>query len=97
MAKIVGIVVQKASFLHEIAEHKPVQHDAGIPLFIQRAVDALDKLQKVVMLPLESIIEFLCDFFGIDRKIRVDAIGNVENGNVIFFVEVENKPCGALV
>ena len=40
VSQIVTVIVQKASALHKITEHKTIQHNRGVPFHIQLCFDA---------------------------------------------------------
>ena len=93
MLQVIHIAVEESFFLNEIAEHQPVEHHRGIPLFVavllvvNLVVDARDELGEMGVFFLESGIEILGELLGVDEECLLHTRDDIGNGGL--FVEVE--------
>ena len=75
--EIVGVEVQEALLLDEVAEHQAVQHDGRVPFAVRLVDDAEDALHEGVVLDAELAVELLGDVGGIDLEHLVQPVENV--------------------
>ena len=68
------IKVEELLLLDEVAEHQPIQHHRGIPLPLLLVVNALNALDKLVMLLAEALVELLRHIVLVDQERRIDLV-----------------------
>ncbi len=75
VAEVVGVPVEQPSLLDEVDQHEPVEHERAVPLAVGTLLvpggtgniwNALDRLDKGVLLLLEAVVELLGDGVGIE-------------------------------
>ena len=89
VAQVVGVAVKEAALLDEVDEHHAIEHQRGVPLAVGQFFDALDKVEKGLMLHLETVVKTFGDLFDIEDGAH--AGGRVDNGYIGFLVEGEDN------
>ena len=88
-AQVIDIAIEEAFLLDEVAEHKAVEHDTGVPLLVlvvligQMVVNARYELGEVGVFLLEAGIEVLGDFLGVDEESRLHLLDDVKDGGCL--------------
>src|SRR5574344_1077729 len=80
ITKIIGLSIQEAFLLNEIAEHQTVEHHRSVPLLVavlfqicDLVVNTRDKLGKGVVLFFETSIKVLGHLLTVDGESALDA------------------------
>ena len=76
--------------MDEVDEHHAVEHQRGVPFAVGHFLDTLNEAEKVLMLVLETVVEFLGYFLDIEGSEHV--AGDVYDREVGLIFEREDNP-----